>query len=107
MKTPEEWIASKTHCANKLVITDRFKEADIAAIQSDALAAGERKGRIAGLREAADRDINIANGLPKHQKASTYYQSGHAHQREADRLEREDEHEAATGKEGSQRGEFY
>ena len=60
------------------------------AIQRKAFEAGERKGRIAGLREAADRDINMANGLPKHQKASTYYQSGHAHRREADRLEREE-----------------
>lgn len=36
VKTPEQWLASKTHCVNRNVITDRFKAKDIADIQSDA-----------------------------------------------------------------------
>lgn len=42
MKTPQEWIASKTRLANKLVITDRFTEKDIKAIQDDAYNQGMR-----------------------------------------------------------------
>lgn len=42
MKTPKEWIASKTRLSNKLVITDRFTEKDIKAIQDDAYNQGMR-----------------------------------------------------------------
>jgi hypothetical protein len=37
MKTAQEWIDAKTHCVRKNVITDRFTQRDIAAIQVDAL----------------------------------------------------------------------
>jgi hypothetical protein len=39
MKTAQEWVKSKTHCPNdKNVVTDRFKEFDIVAIQTDSRA---------------------------------------------------------------------
>lgn len=37
MKTPEEWIKSKTRLVNKNVITGHFWEEDIRAIQEDAI----------------------------------------------------------------------
>lgn len=37
MRTPNDWIKSKTRLVNTNVVTGHFKEADIKAIQADAV----------------------------------------------------------------------
>lgn len=62
MKTAKEWIQSKTHCVKQKVITDRFKEADIVAIQLDAIKDYNR------LKRAS---LELARICKEHAKTST------------------------------------
>lgn len=55
MKTAEEWIKDHTHCPNgRNVITDKFTEEDLRAIQLDAFKAGMTKGAEHGYQQATD-----------------------------------------------------